>query len=103
MWIYLLAAAVAVPTPPLSAVGAPETLVTSKDVSELLDLDDYLLTISRKLANIEQTYDYIENGYTGENPDPEFTPNRPTLRDRRRALRSARAAIARTMTETWVH
>jgi pyruvate/2-oxoglutarate dehydrogenase complex dihydrolipoamide acyltransferase (E2) component len=95
------------PQSPPSGAGAGaghDGRIRQQDVEELLNLDDYLLTISRKLSEIDRAYDYIDTEYTGENPYPwEKHPNRPTLRDRRRALRAARAAIARTMTETWVN
>ena len=96
------------PQSPPSGAGAGagaghDGRIRQQDVEELLKLDDYLLTISRKLSEIDKAYDYIDAEYTGENPYPwEKHPNRPTLRDRRRALRAARASIARAMTETWL-
>jgi hypothetical protein len=103
MWILLVAAAVAAPPTQISDRLPYSTWVTHGDIQELLDLDDALLTISKKLAEIDKAYAYIDNNNRGDNPYPwEKDPHRPTLRDRRRALRGAREAITNTITKIWV-
>lgn len=83
---------------PLPSVDAVDTM-TAK-VSALLMLDDQLLDIGRRLAKIEEAVDYLDDIHNKRNPY-NWTPHRPTLRDRKRALRSARAQITATMTDTW--
>ena len=103
MWILLLAAVATAPAPLSDRQPPYPVMVTHDDIKELLDLDDALLSISKKLADIDKAYAYIDNSYTGDNPYSwEKYPNRPTLRDRRRALRGAREAITDTMTAIWV-
>lgn len=103
MWLFLVATVLAAPISPLDERPLHPTWVTHGDIKELLELDDALLTISKKLADIDAMYEFIENDHTGENPYPwETRPNRPTLRDRRKALRGAQSAIAQTMTGVWV-
>jgi hypothetical protein len=83
--MFFLAVAAPLPRP-----DAPRTPVTSGDVKELVELDNFLDTIALKLEEIEDTY-YFE--YEKENLQ--------LLKDRRSALRAAQKAVTHTMTEVW--
>ena len=88
-------------TYPLAAGGGIDAVDTmSAKVAVLLTLDDQLLDIGRRLDEIEEAVDYLDDIHNKRNPY-NWTPHRPTLRDRKRALRSAREQVTATMTETW--
>lgn len=83
------------------ALTAPVDFV-APDAETLLSQDDQLLEISRRLADIDQAYDFVDARYTGDNPYPwERFPHKPTLRDRKRALRAAREKISRGIVAEW--
>ena len=88
-------------TYPLASGGGIDAVDTmSAKVAVLLTLDDQLLDIGRRLDDIEAAVAHLDD--PGANPNPYgWTPHRPTLRDRKRALRSAREQVTATMTETW--
>ena len=72
------------------------------DAAKLLEQDRQLVDISRRLADIELAYDFIENRYHGVNPYPwEQFPHKPTLRDRKKALLGARATLTANMVNEW--
>ena len=86
----------------LLALAAPAPHFEPVSAARLLAQDQELVEISRRLADIDLAYDYIDNRYTGVNPYPwEQFPHKPTLRDRKRALRAARESIAASMVEEW--
>ena len=88
-------------TYPLASGGGIDAVDTmSAKVAVLLTLDDQLLDIGRRLDDIEAAVAHLDD--PGANPNPySWTPHRPTLRDRKRALRRAREQVPATMTETW--
>ena len=87
----------------LSAVVPPSALTqTVADTEALLRADDQVVEITKRLSEIETAFDYVNNDYTGDNPYPwDEHPNKPTLRDRKRALRAARISITRQMVADW--
>ena len=88
-------------TYPLASGGGIDAVDTmSAKVAVLLTLDDQLLDIGRRLDAIEAAVAYLDDVHANRNPYS-WTPHRPTLRDRKRALRSAREQVTATMTETW--
>ena len=96
----LMIAATVVTAAPLAEIPAG---VTHAEIEELLQLDTDLEKISRRLADIDNAYEFIDNNYQGDgNPYPwEPFPHRPTLRDRKKSLQGARSAISRTIRDKW--
>ena len=86
----MLFLATAAPLPRADAPPHAPVWVTSGDVKELVELDNFLDTIALKLDEIENTY-YFD--YSNENEQ--------LLKDRRSALRAAQKAVIYTMTEVW--